>query len=1722
MNKKLARTNKPAVALITAHEWVGVSTPVVMTATYLAGKGYLVDIYMTEDDLCDNLGISTPSIKNDNIEIYKSKITTQNCRQIITTPSGLKIYAKDLKFIEKYISPAKKYDWIVGFDPEGLIRAALLSYSWDVPYIYHSLELYDQEDACTETERLFSQQALLCLIQDEARADILAKTNGINRDKIEIAYNSSLGGILPQKNDYFRKKFGIPKNKTIVLATGTLLSITCIDQIIDSVDNWPANFVLVLHGWIPDKSFESEIYAKMEANKEKIFLSTKILEAHEKNIVFQSADIGLVFYNPVDTNLRFAAGSAGKIFDFMRAGVPIVGNDIPGMSDLLEGNGCGIVVRDAWGIGNVLKNVREHYNSLRKKCLKSFPKYEFGQCYEKLLKRIYLEIASIKKKQEAFLELQETNNKKVCSTVMLQTELEIETKNKLRETDILIASYPRAGNTWVRNLLADILLQLHNIKTDTNLFEETDRIIPDIHQRQLHQIDKRLELPYRLVKTHDLFNPLVQKTIYIFRQAPDSLCSYYYFCKDIEKRTLKRDINNFCIEHMDKWYEHVNSYVQAYKKNSAKILFISYELLHNDPIWAILSMVDFLGLKVNKKMCERAIQNQEFKKHKKQSKTFYRKGIIGSSKEEIKETTLICLENRTKSLYEKATKLIYFSDKIQKLEQNFGKLKVKFYSQGEIPYVSKALNKRALSFIKEIMDNSREAISKSQFELSLRLIVMAKFLKIPVCSLDYMRAVSFLGMGEKNSAIEALKEELRHFPQNSDAKLLLKDLKKTALPIDSCKNNTEFQALLNVIRPYTMVGEARLFSLYLLAKKVCEMDIPGNFVECGVAGGGSSAVLATVIMRYSKRKRILFAFDSFKGMPAPTEEDVHQGIFADATGWGAGTCAAPEESIREICQKLGVLDLVKTVKGFFKDTLPIMREEVNHIAFLHMDGDWYESTHDILNNIYDLVDNIGIIQVDDYGFWDGCKKAISEFEKKNGINFEIHNIDGTGIWFQKHSKKVSSAKEKDSLKLLNLGCGSHYKEGWLNVDFKSTGSGVIANDLNKGIPFEDNLFDAVYHSHLLEHFSKAYAHRFISECYRILKDGGIIRVVVPDLQQIVKLYLSLLEKALQGDEDAQKKYEWILLELFDQIVRNEPGGEMLKYWQQDQMPAEGFVLERVGSEAKDAIRKFRRAQKGAPGASPNNRLPQSVADDLRIGAFRLSGEIHQWMYDRYSLANLIKNAGFEDIKVCKADESRIPEFNSYLLDIEADNSVRKPESLFMEALKPIKSVKTDELNVQKMGSKNKHENGGITTLKVVHLCTHDFGGAGKAAYRLHKGLQKIGADSKMLVLNKKSNDPTVKILPIQSPITDNINNNKGTEASSLYQKAKTRWNSLLSQYPNRPDGLEIFTDAFSDVRLDLVKEIHEADIINLHWVAGTLDYVTAPKALNGKRVLWTLHDMNSFTGGCHYSGDCKKYELSCSACPQLGSIDNTDLAYQIWNHKLYAYQNIDLTIITPSRWLGSCAYKSKLFSGFPIHVIPNGLPVKIFKPYPKSEIRSELNIPQNAKVILFGAESIDNKRKGFKLLLDSINNLSPVADSPYILLTFGHFSNNKKISCKYPIYNLGHIGSELQLALAYSAADVFVIPSIEDNLPNTVIEAMACGIPVVGFKIGGVSEIVEHKRTGFLVDPKDINGLKKGIEWIFIASETNEFMLNVCRKKAISKFSIESQAQAYYKLYQDI
>lgn len=303
-------------------------------------------------------------------------------------------------------------------------------------------------------------------------------------------------------------------------------------------------------------------------------------------------------------------------------------------------------------------------------------------------------------------------------------------------------------------------------------------------------------------------------------------------------------------------------------------------------------------------------------------------------------------------------------------------------------------------------------------------------------------------------------------------------------------------------------------------------------------------------------------------------------------------------------------------------------------------------------------------------------------------------------------------------------------------------------------------------------------------------------------------------------------------------------------------------------------------------------------------------------------------------------------------------------------------------------------------------------------------------------------------------------------------------------------------------------------------MAGFLDYANAAKLFLGKKVVWTLHDMNPFTGGCHYTGSCRGYLYKCGVCPQLGSLEDEDASANVWQIKDRTFRDLDLAVVTPSKWLGECSSISSLFRRFKHYVIPNGFPLEVFKPLDRDIIRAELGIPENAKVVLFGADST-NQRKGFRFLIAALKHLYSIdSTSNMILAMFGAVYPDEELECGFPIYNFSYIENEEQMTLLYNAADVFLLPSLEDNLPNTVIESFASGTPVAAFNIGGVPDMIEHGITGYLATPEDAVDLANAITWCIIDAPSK--IRQDCRAVAESYFSLETLANNYLALYKSL
>jgi glycosyltransferase involved in cell wall biosynthesis len=410
-----------------------------------------------------------------------------------------------------------------------------------------------------------------------------------------------------------------------------------------------------------------------------------------------------------------------------------------------------------------------------------------------------------------------------------------------------------------------------------------------------------------------------------------------------------------------------------------------------------------------------------------------------------------------------------------------------------------------------------------------------------------------------------------------------------------------------------------------------------------------------------------------------------------------------------------------------------------------------------------------------------------------------------------------------------------------------------------------------------------------------------------------------------------------------------------------------------------------------------------------------------------------------------------------------------------------------------------------TEIKVLHLSSFDVsGGAARAAYRIHQGLQSAAVDSQMLVQYKKGSDRAVHFLEgkVRSRLRSSIDN------------------LPLKLYPNCEHWFS--PQWFPDAIETRVKQINP-DVINLNWVCNGFLRVETLAKFN-KPIVWTLQDMWAFTGGCHYSYGCKRYQESCGDCPQLRSGKIWDLSSWIYQRKVSAWKDLNLTIVAPSLWMAECARSSSLFRGKRVEVIPFGLDTKIFKPIEKNLAREQLNLPQDKQLVLFGAiDAISDVRKGFNLLKTALKELSQTKWKECIeLVIFGADKPEKSIDLGFSSHYLGSIKDDLLLRSAYAAADVMIAPSIEEAYGQIASESLACGTPVVVFDNTGLADIVDHKKNGYIANHCDAEDLAKGITWILEDKERHQILcFNACQK-AKQEFTLKVQAQCYLSLFNEV
>jgi len=409
-------------------------------------------------------------------------------------------------------------------------------------------------------------------------------------------------------------------------------------------------------------------------------------------------------------------------------------------------------------------------------------------------------------------------------------------------------------------------------------------------------------------------------------------------------------------------------------------------------------------------------------------------------------------------------------------------------------------------------------------------------------------------------------------------------------------------------------------------------------------------------------------------------------------------------------------------------------------------------------------------------------------------------------------------------------------------------------------------------------------------------------------------------------------------------------------------------------------------------------------------------------------------------------------------------------------------------------------------MKIVHVVSSDTGGAARAAIRINEslsGLENSAIENKVLVVNRITS----------SEKTESI-------ATTKFKKLQIVLYNIFNKFTiKKYNPSSLFSNSVMGFDISTCKDIIDCDIINLHWInEGMLSYDSLKqlKALN-KPIVWTLHDMWSFTGGCHYDEECGRYKENCGNCKVLKSNKNNDISSSILKTKMKIYENMNITIVGCSNWITSCAKESTVFKDKNCINIPNAINTKVYKPISKEIAKDILNIETQKKIILFGAmSSTSDVRKGFKYLLESVKYLDK---DKYLAVVFGNNDINEDIEKYLETKYFGKLSDDYTLNLLYNAADVFVAPSIQENLANTVMESLACGTPVVAFNIGGMADMIKHKYNGYLSNSFDSEDLAKGIIY---SVENNEELGSNARLYVVNNYDYNEISKRYYDLYESL
>jgi glycosyltransferase involved in cell wall biosynthesis len=409
----------------------------------------------------------------------------------------------------------------------------------------------------------------------------------------------------------------------------------------------------------------------------------------------------------------------------------------------------------------------------------------------------------------------------------------------------------------------------------------------------------------------------------------------------------------------------------------------------------------------------------------------------------------------------------------------------------------------------------------------------------------------------------------------------------------------------------------------------------------------------------------------------------------------------------------------------------------------------------------------------------------------------------------------------------------------------------------------------------------------------------------------------------------------------------------------------------------------------------------------------------------------------------------------------------------------------------------------MNSLSILHISTADnVGGSGRSAFKIHRELKECGIDSKMLVSTRVTSDPDIDFIHRRlSKFIDRI--------------ASMITDYLGLQYLYIPSSMSLLRHPW----------FKQSSIVQLYNTHGHyFSHSILPAVSRKKKIVWRLSDMWPMTGHCAYSGECEKWKTGCRGCPDIEAYPpiRRDSAAFLWKHKKYLYRKSSFHVVAPSSWIKEIADESPLFAGFSKTLIPNGFNTNIFKPLPKEWCRKIMNIPDDKKIILFIVHSFnDNQRKGTEFFLNAIRSLWETRRDFRILLV-GDSVYKWGLDLPCDVLRHDFVKDDELLAMIYNAADLNIHPAVLENMPNSILEAMSCGVPSVAFDTGGVKDAMEHKKTGYLARFKDVDDLVGGMKWLMDVHHMMPQISEDCRRTVLKKFSLKTQNAAFIDLYRQL